>query len=40
MVNMRYEDSECGAILAKVPIKDARPFLTAAGARYFAELDK
>jgi len=30
----------CGGDLSSIPIKDARPFLTKAGARYFAELDK
>jgi hypothetical protein len=30
----------CGGDLSSMPIKDARPFLTKAGAKYFAELDK
>jgi len=30
----------CGGDLSSMPIKDARPFLTKKGARYFAEFDK
>ena len=30
----------CTTDLAKVPLRDARPFLTKAGARYFAVLDR
>jgi hypothetical protein len=40
LVNMRYEDTGCAAILTKLPIKDAKPFLTKAGAAYFAEFDR
>jgi hypothetical protein len=40
LVDMPYANTECAAVLTRVPIKAARPFLTEAGARYFAELDK
>jgi hypothetical protein len=40
LVNLPYASMACGGDMVEIPLKDARPFLTETGARYFAELDK
>jgi hypothetical protein len=40
LADLGADEATCAAILTKVPIRDARSFLTKAGAAYFAELDK
>jgi hypothetical protein len=38
--NLPHVIFACGDDLVTVPLKDARPLLTDAGARYFAVLDR
>jgi hypothetical protein len=40
LVDLPNVSFACGGDMVEIPLKEARPFLTEAGAKYFAELDK